>query len=184
MSPFLLGITGFSFLIFFDICQIHSKKNLSVITSIIGYCCVLAALIFLIVTAKIRISSPYILVLGIIITALFFSLMIYSILIEIPLFSAYQSPGNRRTYRQGSYRIVRHPGFLWFFFMICALNFLFRSTNILPVSLSLVIMNFILIWAEDTFFFPAMFSDYTEYKKEVPFIIPKPGLFNSIPGDR
>ena len=173
MSSLFLGLIGFCFLIIFDVCQILNRKRLAVITSVIGYLSVLGALLILVLSGTIRSSSRFILIPEIIVTGIFFLLTLYSILIEVPFISTYQSPEKRTVFQKGTYGLVRHPGFLWFFFMLCSLNFLFQAPFFLRTSLFLVIMNFILISMEDKFFFPALFSDYYKYKKKVPFIIPK-----------
>ncbi|TFG64004.1 MAG: hypothetical protein E4H36_04145 [Spirochaetales bacterium] len=81
--------------------------------------------------------------------------------------------GPRTCSRRGAYGVVRHPGFWWFFFMIGFLNIAFRQTEVLEISCVLVLINLLFVILEDTVIFPKLFSDYTDYRKGVPFLIPR-----------
>ncbi|MBI9094300.1 MAG: hypothetical protein JEY71_05405 [Sphaerochaeta sp.] len=94
-------------------------------------------------------------------------LLIYSVMIETSLFS--DSTG--KLYQGGTYRISRHPGFLWYTMingLVMIYYWNYRSTMLF---VGLTLCNLILIAVEDRIFFPKMFAEYEEYRKHTPFLL-------------
>lgn len=108
--------------------------------------------------------------------AVFLLLLIYSVVVEIPL-ALRDTPTRRtgppRTVASGSYGIVRHPGFIWFALLWASIVVMYLDPLVTAVGLGLVAIDFVLIVIEDFSLFPRIFSDYAEYKKRVPFLIPR-----------
>ncbi len=95
------------------------------------------------------------------------ALLIFSVFLETAIFSS----GEKSTlYKGGTYRISRHPGFLWYTGINCVIACYFLRLDVLTLVIGLTIDNFILILIEDRVLFPRMFEGYEDYKKEVPFL--------------
>ena len=167
MLPFLMGACGFFSLLIYDISQIRQNYKLASVFSIIGYISILAAIFFLIFSSPVTAASPWLIVAGIGLSLVFTSLLIYSLFIELSYKSGIVPQEERCVVCKGTYKLVRHPAFLWFAALILSLNILFMSHAFSIVSMSLVLMDFLLVLVEDKYIFPALFADYDEYKKGV-----------------
>lgn len=177
MLILLLSATGFIALVLFDMAQIYNRKLLSAIFSIIGYGAIVSTLLFLIFIHKL----PYPPETGFALVSLviksmgalfFFILLLYSNVIEIGLKSPYSKSGKRYALETGTYGLVRHPGFLWLTFLLILLSLVYKNVQFSLFSAVIIFQNFLLILVEDIVLFPKLFKNYTQYKKQVPFIIP------------
>ncbi len=83
----------------------------------------------------------------------------------------YSDNGNADLCNTGIYGKMRHPG-VWCF-LICSVGFglLFRGTMIM--ALVMAILNLGYTWLQDKYYFPKYIDGYEDYKKEVPYLIPK-----------
>lgn len=99
--------------------------------------------------------------------------LIWTVFIELAFWKKRVGMDSQDTVRRGSYGLCRHPGFWWLGLLLLFLCLLgdFLST-VAPAAL-MVFSNLALIIVQDRFIFPRLFSGYTEYKKEVPFLIPR-----------
>lgn len=100
-------------------------------------------------------------------TIVFALLLIYSVMIETALFSG--STGC--LYRGGTYRISRHPGFIWYTIINVLVSIYYWNYRITMLFMALTLCNLILIAVEDRIFFPRMFAEYEEYRKCTPFFL-------------
>ena len=73
--------------------------------------------------------------------------------------------------RQGMYGRVRHPG-VWSF-LVCAAAYGLLVPGGLGLALWLTLLNLGYTVLQDRYFFPVYLKGYEEYKKEVPFFIPR-----------
>ncbi len=81
-------------------------------------------------------------------------------------------PVGRKTYRQGTYALMRHPA-LWWYGLFLAGLFIFSGTKWLLLSGAVWwFANLILVVIEDLYLYPIMFEDYLCYKRETPMLIP------------
>ena len=94
------------------------------------------------------------------------ALLIYSVFIEIPLAS--DRPG--QLFQGGTYRISRHPGFLWYTGINILVALYFMDAGIAALCAGLTACNLLLITIEDLILFPKMFEEYETYKKHTPFL--------------
>lgn len=92
-------------------------------------------------------------------------LLVYSVMIEIVLFS----DGTGKLYRKGTYKISRHPGFIWYTMINVFGSIYYWNYRITMLFMGLTLCNLILIAVEDYMFFPKMFAEYEEYRKCTPF---------------
>lgn len=94
------------------------------------------------------------------------ALLIYSVFLEIPL--ADVEAGT--LYRKGTYRLSRHPGFLWYTGINILIAIYFLDGSIILLCGALTVCNLALIIIEDRFLFPRMFAGYEDYRKQTPFL--------------
>lgn len=98
-------------------------------------------------------------------------LMIWALFFSFPPKQAYvETSAGREAYTGGMYALCRHPGVIWFCLMY---GCLIPGAGFPAVhALVYCILNIMLAWIEDRFIFPEVFSNYPEYKRHTPFLIP------------
>ena len=100
-------------------------------------------------------------------------LFIYSVFIEVRFNqSRTDMAEGSELVRTGTYALTRHPGVIWITLALVSLVLATRSWLLLIATPIWLLMDLIWVWIEDRFYFPQMFPDYNEYKKEVPMLIP------------
>ncbi|HAK45592.1 MAG TPA: hypothetical protein DCO79_06695 [Spirochaeta sp.] len=172
MDYIIFSTAGFISLLLSDILQISKKRILIIPLSIIGYLSIILITILLTSEYSFHSVSPPVLTVKIIFAALSFIGLVYVLFVEIHLASQFAAAGSREVYSGGSYGIVRHPGFYFFALLFAALNTIVLNREYLLISLYLIVLDFLLILIEDIIIFPRIFSNYKNYKKKVPFLIP------------
>lgn len=100
-------------------------------------------------------------------------LLIYSWFFELPATKTYVQPGvGSQLVTTGTWALTRHPGVLWYIFGLVALLLATRSTVLLFCAPVWIAMDIIRVVMEDIYFFPRMFPDYAQYKRQTPMLIP------------
>jgi len=74
---------------------------------------------------------------------------------------------------EGSYGRCRHPGFWWFVLLALSLGFLKPYASYFITIFVMIILDLTLICVQDYFVFPKLFVGYDEYRKLVPFLVPR-----------
>ncbi|MGE4455034.1 MAG: hypothetical protein AB7D92_10945 [Sphaerochaeta sp.] len=162
---FLLGASGYLLAALYDIALLKGYFRLSKVLYL-GFF-VTALPFFFLFSQFSTPHNPTFGMLTILIMACCAALLIYSVLIELPL------KGKKGTlYREGTYKICRHPGFLWFSCFNVFASIFFWYTPITLVLAGYTLCNLALVTLEDRILFPKMFPEYGEYKKTTPFLIP------------
>ncbi len=173
-----LSITGYLLLLIHDFSQMKKNTIVTLITYA-GYPIIVIPyiLIFSIYLPNSAIPCWLTVLLTLLALALFL-LLIYSVLLEIPIKikkgKIADGGKNRVVYKLGTYSFSRHPGFIWMTLFNASIYCLFLQREILLLALVLTLCNLALIIVEDVYIFPAVFSDYNQYKKEVPFLFKFP----------
>jgi protein-S-isoprenylcysteine O-methyltransferase Ste14 len=98
---------------------------------------------------------------------IFTLLLIYSVLLEIPFFGT----NSGKLYRKGTYKISRHPGFIWYTAINLLVAWYFWNLEVTLLCAGLTLCNLVLIAIEDMVLFPKMFPEYADYKKQTPFFL-------------
>lgn len=106
-------------------------------------------------------------------TLIFILFEIYALFFALPFEKTYVHTQEKRCVcRRGIYGLCRHPGF-WSFSGICLSLALAVNTPSAWIGMGiLAVMNLIYIMIQDKWIFIREFSDYVEYQKEVPFLLP------------
>jgi len=103
---------------------------------------------------------------------LFLALLIYTLFFALPFQETYTEQSNSSVYDRGVYALCRHPGILWFFGMYLCWGLAALPQDLLRNGMLFSLLNLAYAWFQDCITFPKTFCDYTEYKKNVPFLIP------------
>ncbi len=118
-------------------------------------------------------SSTLSAVAGTLIAVTGFILWIYSVFIELPLRSTYINvAGDRQLVSNGTYALVRHPGFLWLFLTFCGVWIIRPSKDLALIYIAWSLLDITLVYIQDRWVFPRMIEGYSEYKAKTPFILP------------
>ncbi len=170
----LIGTAGYILVCIYDLSQLYRKTLLRYMSST-GF--ILTSVPYIILLSNrdfVQLTISHVILFTFL--AILTGLLIYSVLIEIPLYyhrmkGRESSPGSAppQLYRQGTYGFSRHPGFIWY----TGINSLFiiLDTRYLMLMVILTICNLLLIIVEDIHIFPRLFPGYEAYKESVPFIL-------------
>ena len=107
-----------------------------------------------------------------ILAILFLGLLIYTLFFALPFEETYVKQDAHRTYDKKMYALCRHPGVLWFAGFYFCLWLAFGTNPLLVMAIWFSFLNFCYIILQDCYTFPKIFSDYRDYQKRVPFLIP------------
>lgn len=174
---FCTGGLGFFFLIIYDLSQLRPGKYLTLLTSYIGYGSLILA-VFLEIFLYRPASAPLpLIILKLGAATASAGLLVYSVFIETAPGAAAGVSARQKIERtavtKGTYGIVRHPGFWWFLLLQISIIWLTAHKDTIIIAAGLVSMNFFLILIEDRWIFPRMFSNYDEYRQQVPMLLPR-----------
>ena len=104
----------------------------------------------------------------------FFVLLIYTLFFALPFDSTYcKEADQHRVCRTGVYGWCRHPGIWWFFGLFVCLGMAAGGGERMWLGLVLSGLNLLYAWYQDRWIFVREFSDYEDYRKEVPFLVPR-----------
>lgn len=85
---------------------------------------------------------------------------------------------NHAVFDRGIYGLCRHPAFWPFSALSVSLYLLFGGRSMLYEALTLLVCEFVYIVLQDRIYFPRYLEGYSEYRRKVPFLIPKCGRSN------
>jgi protein-S-isoprenylcysteine O-methyltransferase Ste14 len=75
--------------------------------------------------------------------------------------------------RTGTYRHCRHPGFWWYAILVAALAAIRAVPSAFATAALLAALDFILVLEQDLLTFPKVLTGYDDYKRVVPFLLPR-----------
>ncbi len=106
--------------------------------------------------------------------AFFLAGLIHTLFFILPFDDTYrQEADGHKVCRTGAYGRCRHPGIWWFFGCFTCLGLACGGWERLLLCLTLSVLNLGYAWYQDRLIFVREFSDYEDYRKTVPFLIPK-----------
>jgi len=168
-----LGALAFLIAILFDLAALHRIPCLkqgsgAVVVLLFTYALIAAAL------HPDKLPLPgWLSTAGWLLAALFGSLLVYSLFLEIPFRQTYAADGAGDVLvKTGTYALVRHPGVLWLTGLLVALVLASRSCLLLLAVPVWVLLDVLYVWVQERFFFGRQFPGYDQYRRETPMLIP------------
>jgi protein-S-isoprenylcysteine O-methyltransferase Ste14 len=168
-----LATLGFFFLLFSDFLWVKGKKPAAVLRRS-GYLAVFCGIgVWSFSPSSAGAPGSFLSAVLIAAAAASSALLLWSVFIEIGAERKKHKLGPTDVIRSGSYGLCRHPGFWWFAILIIAIGILKGfSDNFLTIFI-MIGLDLLLILFQDRYTFPKVFRGYDEYRKAVPFLIPR-----------
>jgi protein-S-isoprenylcysteine O-methyltransferase Ste14 len=110
---------------------------------------------------------------GLALSVLWASLLVWSVFLEIPYRRRRESIPEGCAVTSGTYAICRHPGFWWLSFLALSLVLFRMDADLLVSAAGIILFDFFLVLFQDLYIFTNVFSGYSTYKKETPFLLPR-----------
>lgn len=99
--------------------------------------------------------------------------LIYTLYFALPFGNTYRREADgHKVCRSGVYGWCRHPGIWWFFGCFLCLGMADGTGGSVFLCMVLSLCNLLYAWYQDHFIFVKEFSDYEDYRRAVPFLIP------------
>lgn len=103
----------------------------------------------------------------------FLVLLVYTLYFALPFDCTYcQEADGHKVCRTGIYGWCRHPGIWWFLGMFVSFGMAAGGGEHLLLGMILSFLNLLYAWYQDRWIFEKEFSDYEDYRRNVPFLIP------------
>ena len=174
LLPVLVGILAFLILYWVDFFDLKRKPFLKILTWFFGIVLLIISHLTVIFDSTAFLIPEFFRLPGFILSILFFTLLIYSVFIEIPLFRKKGVVSNEKgLITSGTYALTRHPGVIWYLLTLTAI-LIYTGSKSLLISIPIWgLMDIIYALIQDYFFFPRLFGeDYCGYKEKTPMLIP------------
>lgn len=174
MHSLCLGIAAFVLFFIYDVNSIKWKNNILHRFFTIGAVLLTAASVVDIWQAvKAGAFKGILDVLLIALGLVSFAALIYSLFFALPFDETYvQDSKARCVYDKGVYALCRHPGILCYFVMQLFFGVAALPEKIIINGMIFSVLNLGYAWFQDKVTFPKTFTDYTDYQKNVPFLLP------------
>ena len=182
MASLFMGLAAFGLYLVYDINSFQWQRKLPR-TFFTAGTLLLAAAMITDTVAAVRAGAFSLLpdAAFLLLSVLFFAALIYSLFFALPFDETYaQQQNGRCVYDKGVYALCRHPGILCFFAM-----YLFLGLAALPYAgllwrgMVFSLLNLMYAWFQDRVTFPKTFTDYPDYRKRAPFLIPTKASIHS-----
>ena len=174
MGAFILGTIGFLLYFIYDINSIIWKNSVLQRFFAIGSLCVAGSAVWAVGMALKDGMFKWPVLAGLGVGALLFLvLLIYTLFFALPFEETYLGERRERlAYTEGVYSLCRHPGVLWFAGLYLCLWGVSGELSKGIYFISMIFWNYLYIVFQDFWTFPKTFTNYIEYKKKTPFLIP------------
>ena len=177
MKETIIGTIAFILFIIYDLEQAGAVSHR--FHKITKYFFTIGSVILLLVTGVLLWKTvPFVMPMNgkqfvfLILSVIFLALLIYTLFFALPFEETYVAQEAHKTYDIKMYALCRHPGVLWFAGFYICLWLAFGTKPLLVMAIWFSLLNFCYVILQDLYTFPKVFSDYMDYKKRVPFLIP------------
>ena len=174
MLSLSLGITGFILYLMYDINSFTTQNRLLGKCFFTGTVLIAASTVIELISAfKQKAFGGASDIILIILSGLSFILLIYCLFFALPFEETYVEQANgRKVYDGGAYALCRHPGIICFFAFYLFLGLAALPSAFLAKGMIYSFLNLLYAAFQDRVTFPKCFTNYEDYRKRVPFLIP------------
>ena len=174
MLSLVLGIAGFILYLLYDINSFTSQNRLLGYGFLSGSVLItISTVIELIGAFKQNAFGGAADIILIILSVISFALLIYCLFFALPFEETYVEQTNgRKVYDGGAYALCRHPGLICFFAFYLFLGLAALPSGFLITGIIFSLLNLLYAAFQDRVTFPKCFTNYVDYRKKVPFLIP------------
>jgi protein-S-isoprenylcysteine O-methyltransferase Ste14 len=173
MIYLITGVTGFIVVHLFDIVAIKRIRWLKPLIWLAGSALFIYSLVMLATQTNTLPLSEWALLPGCILLFVAFALFVYALFINLPFKKTYIDSGvGDKLIRNKLYKLVRHPGVMFFSLVLIGLVLVSRSYMLLIATPFFILIDIVLVTIQDKYFFVKMFEDYNLYKKDTPMLLP------------
>lgn len=174
MEAIILGTVGFLFYFLYDINSIRWKNSLMQKFFAIGSIFVVVSTAWVLwESLRGKIAHPAVCVVLGIFSLGFLGILIYTLFFALPFDETYLKENKERlAYMDGIYSLCRHPGVLWFAGAYFCFWGMTGELNKGIYFVGMIFWNYLYILFQDYWVFPLTFTNYGEYKKNTPFLLP------------
>lgn len=181
MGEVICGTIGFLLYFVYDINSIVWKNSLMQKFFAIGSVCVAGSAAWVLgESLSDKIAHPVVCSIFGACGLVFLGLLIYTLFFALPFDETYLKKSKERVaYTEGVYSLCRHPGVLWFAGAFLCFWGMSGDLNRGIYFISMIFWNYLYIILQDFWIFPATFTNYEEYKKNTPFLLPNRRSINA-----
>lgn len=166
----IIGILGYMLFYIYDINQIKKINNKLKATFQLGLILQIIGTIGIITDNREYLKLS---ILGVTISLIGFIFLIYALFFALPFKETYiKVSEKRKVYNRGIYAMSRHPGVLFYIILYLGLGIMQPTAVIIGTYTIWCLLNIGYIIMQDLWTFPRTFVDYSEYRKNTPFLIP------------
>lgn len=181
MGEVICGTVGFLLFLVYDINSITWKNSIMQKFFAIGSVCVVSSTAWVLgKSLSERIVHPAVCAMLGVGSLGFLGLLVYTLFFALPFDETYLEKSKERiAYTEGVYSLCRHPGVLWF--AGAYLCFVGMSGDLSRgiYFILMIFWNYLYIIVQDFWIFPVTFTNYEDYKKNTPFLLPNRRSINA-----
>lgn len=181
MGQVVLGTMGFLLYFLYDINSIKWNNSIMQKFFAIGSICVAGSTVWVLAEClSEKIVHPIVCVILGTVSLGFLGLLVYTLFFALPFEETYlEKSRERMAYTEGVYSLCRHPGVLWFAGAYLCFWGISGDLNRGIYFVSMIFWNCLYIIVQDFWIFPATFTNYEDYKKNTPFLLPNWSSINA-----
>ena len=180
MIYIILGCLGFLIVHLFDIFALKRVPGAKPFTWFLGCGVLVYAVVMISLQSNTLILPAWSTWLGLALLTISFALLLCALFVNLPFIKTYFATGvPDDLVKTRLYALARHPGVMWFILVICALILVSRSSLLLIAAPIFILLDIVLVYCQDKFFFGRMFDSYDTYRIETPMLIPNRESLNA-----
>lgn len=168
----IIAISYIFFLLYDVFCVRRSVNNYLFPIALFG---LIVATIWMIVMCRKYLVIHFVSVLAMVIAVVGFAAMMESLFFSLPKGTYVDPAAPRCVYRRKMYALCRHPGVLWYCVFYAMLPIIMPGVETVALCGAFCLGDLVYMLVQDLWSFPKIFSDYQDYKQQVPMIIPTIG---------
>ena len=171
MVYIIVGIMGFVSLLVFDLMSMKNLAFSKYLFAFLGLGLIGFSTIMIAKMERDVLINDIFQIVCLLLAIVFLALLIYSVFIEVGG-NTYQKIAKPELVTDGTYSLVRHPGVIWLFLTYLFAAIFFENSVLIITAFTWTIVNAIYIVIQEKLIFTRLFSNYDEYIKATPMLIP------------